>query len=330
MFDLGIDIDQLDEYGSTCVHLGVAKLDINTVRCLIEYCEGVDVRDFAGASTLMKARGMYRRLNAQLEEIDDTISCVERKKKRDIVKAGVECDIHRCETIIKYLREQGFEDAQSDLVLESAALALLLNIGASCDFNPPLKVTLVSAKSHEELIDHPSLGAFYVENCISPKLIDFLLTTYTKLPLSSQRERKVAVCSLRKYYHDFSATLALTLSNSLSKVGMTGAVVFSNVRFLDYNQPGSELPAHIDLCKVEPLTGRRSTHTILLYLSDFEFGGETALLLEEKNGESGLNVICDVGVKAGRCLVFDHNTPHCGRLVRDGGKKLIRTECYFQ
>jgi hypothetical protein len=50
------------------------------------------------------------------------------------------------------------------------------------------------------------------------------------------------------------------------------------LRILEYSLAGCGLPPHTDGTKVCEVTGRRSTHTLLLYLSDCAVGGETVLM----------------------------------------------------
>jgi hypothetical protein len=50
------------------------------------------------------------------------------------------------------------------------------------------------------------------------------------------------------------------------------------LRILEYSHAGCGLPPHTDGTKVCEVTGRRSTHTLLLYLSDCAVGGETVLM----------------------------------------------------
>jgi hypothetical protein len=59
--------------------------------------------------------------------------------------------------------------------------------------------------------------------------------------------------------------------------------IFQHIRFLNYEQAGGVLPPHVDLCRIDEKSGLRSTHTFILYLTDSEYGGETALLQELRN-----------------------------------------------
>ena len=98
--------------------------------------------------------------------------------------------------------------------------------------------------------------------------------------------------------------------------------VFQHIRFLKYERKGGVLPAHVDLCRVDEKSGRRSTHTFILYLTTCENGGGTALLDEL----SSPTVLAVAQPKRGRALIFPHNTPHSGLEVDCVPKVLLRGE----
>lgn len=68
-------------------------------------------------------------------------------------------------------------------------------------------------------------------------------------------------------------------------------VVYCNkyLRFLEYKTVGSELLPHRDGIKTCEDTGIKSTHTLLLFLSDCEIGGET-LIMDDTLGVTGDNI----------------------------------------
>ena len=229
--------------------------------------------------------------------------------------------------IYEYLDGKGATLSEDESALENEILSIY-NINR-CQTLPTLTYVVDSGKVP---VSHPANGACYIDQCISNELCDYLAgKVYSSLPVAIQRDRKTALCSERRYYSDWSSVLSLAISSSVSRIGLGNFVVFQNVRYLNYDTVDSELTPHIDLSKTSPLTGRRSTHTILLYLTDFDEGGETALM-EELNGEErrgAPNILCDVKIRKGRCLIFNHDTPHLGRKVEASGKMLIRTEGYF-
>ena len=61
------------------------------------------------------------------------------------------------------------------------------------------------------------------------------------------------------------------------------SMVYPHMRFLFYEESGSFLPPHVDLTRRD-MNGVVSTCTFILYLTDCEEGGETALLDSLKDG----------------------------------------------
>ena len=98
--------------------------------------------------------------------------------------------------------------------------------------------------------------------------------------------------------------------------------IFEHIRFLNYEQAGGVLPPHVDLCRIDEKSGLRSTHTFILYLTDCEYGGETALLQELRNPK----VLLVTRPKRGRALIFPHFCPHAGLEVVTAPKLLLRGE----
>ena len=188
------------------------------------------------------------------------------------------------------------------------------------------------------------------------------------------------LCSVRSYYCDVDQfvtrillgalqKLSLSLSSSPSSENQTcggndgdgnnrsngdGAgtaahgnskVVLPFMRFLSYDTAGTRLAPHVDLSRVDFDSGRRSTHSFLLYLTDCNEGGETTLLrnlvgdrasckhhqdnkhqvCNDHGGDDG-NVIVRVRPKMGRLLLFPHACPHQGEAIVDVPKLLIRGE----
>ena len=95
----------------------------------------------------------------------------------------------------------------------------------------------------------------------------------------------------RRFYHDAENMISGPLENIiLSQLLRTGLyddvdklIVHCNkyLRILEYNHPGGGLSPHTDGCKVCEESQLSSTHTLLLYLTDCQEGGETILLTED-------------------------------------------------
>ena len=80
----------------------------------------------------------------------------------------------------------------------------------------------------------------------------------------------------------------------------------------------------------------RSTHTLILYLTDCEKGGETRLIHRlprpddsEDQQERDLTSSHDVKPRRGRLLLFPHLQPHEGRPTIDCPKIFLRGEMYI-
>jgi 2OG-Fe(II) oxygenase superfamily len=190
--------------------------------------------------------------------------------------------------------------------------------------------------------DHPGRGSVLIDDMLSSNAVDVLLRLYNSLPIDmNQRQKKnSAVCSERSYYCDAEGVLQKLLQEGLCRVGFsvsdsnsvltststTNVRVFPHMRFLNYIRPGSSLPPHVDLCRVDPFcpdAQKRSTHTFILYLSDCISGGETRLLDDLR--EQG-RARATVAPRRGRLLIFPHSTPHEGLEVVDVPKILLRGE----
>lgn len=130
--------------------------------------------------------------------------------------------------------------------------------------------------------------------------------------------------------------------------------VFQYQRFLEYMQQGSKLDPHTDGTKVCDDTSLTSTHTLLLYLTTCERGGET-MLLTKKCSSNNSNTIdkhhqssnkdqlslkgedsTSIGNGSillhatqpirGRILLFPHATLHAGAVVQSVPKICLRAE----
>ena len=116
--------------------------------------------------------------------------------------------------------------------------------------------------------------------------------------------------------------VGLVESSSGGRASPSPSSVFQHMRFLHYDRAGGILPPHVDLCRVDGASGLRSTHTFILYLTDCEHGGGTALLKELRDPK----VIAVAQPKRGRALIFPHLCPHSGLEVISAPKLLLRGE----
>jgi hypothetical protein len=116
--------------------------------------------------------------------------------------------------------------------------------------------------------------------------------------------------------------------------------VFRYQRFLEYARVGSKLDPHTDGTKICDDTQLTSTHTLLLYLTDCQVGGETILMtqcskelpqppLNDNNNNKYANVplvLYATQPRRGRILLFSHLTPHAGAAVVSSPKICLRAE----
>ena len=76
----------------------------------------------------------------------------------------------------------------------------------------------------------------------------------------------------------------------------------------------------------------KSTHTLLLYLTDCKYGGETLILenccsnIKDDNNNNNNNIVSSVRPKRGRIFVFPHTTPHAGAKIQSIPKICLRAE----
>eukprot|EP00977_Amphora_coffeiformis_P016815 scaffold5323_cov173-Amphora_coffeaeformis.AAC.1 len=132
-----------------------------------------------------------------------------------------------------------------------------------------------------------------------------------------------------------SVVTTATTTREADSQAMDCCHVFRYQRFLEYTRVGSQLATHTDGTKICDETGRQSTHTLLLYLTDCPTGGETRLMLSSsrKDEEKGCRInhleeepYYDVHPKRGRILLFPHATPHAGAPVVATPKICLRAE----
>ena len=106
--------------------------------------------------------------------------------------------------------------------------------------------------------------------------------------------------------------------------------VYAEMRFLSYDEPSGWLAPHTDLSRTDPVSGKRSTHTFILYLTDSMShgleGGETALLASHTPGDA----IAKVRPKRGRMFLFPHACLHEGCEVVSPPKIIIRGEALLE
>ncbi|KAJ3012244.1 hypothetical protein HKX48_006363 [Thoreauomyces humboldtii] len=92
------------------------------------------------------------------------------------------------------------------------------------------------------------------------------------------------------------------------------------LRFSKY-APGGQFRCHYDGQYVDPNDPlNASRYSLLVYLADVHHGGETRFL----NGIKGLTM--DIPPRTGRAVIFDYNAMHCGLMVREGEKIVMKAD----
>jgi hypothetical protein len=229
-------------------------------------------------------------------------------------------------------------------------------------------------------------------NCDSQcrKLFDIVEACRKSLPLDSKRPTVN-----RRFFHDINGQIVQMIEhivlNALigrrmeneSNFGGTKYGIFEKctncagdstffhvycnryVRILEYNVIGSGLAPHTDGSKICDITRYKSTHTLLLYLSDCEIGGETVIVDSTRVGWSKCSQIVvpkdhmyktpdafgdiyhrhaidvsygctktyaciGVSPQIGRIFLFPHEWPHAGALCRSIPKNVLRAEVTIQ
>mmetsp|Transcript_21689 Transcript_21689/g.51077 ORF Transcript_21689/g.51077 Transcript_21689/m.51077 type:complete len:684 (-) Transcript_21689:37-2088(-) len=179
-------------------------------------------------------------------------------------------------------------------------------------------------------IDHPGAGSMLIDDAICESQLARLVQIHNSLPLNESPEGSKRPS--RSYFCDAELEVQVFLKNCVdtARAALSAVApkernaplsVFDHMRFLEYTEIGGILPPHVDLSRTDKRSGLRSTHTFILYLTDCEDGGGTALLQQLKDPK----VLAVAQPKRGRALIFPHNCPHSGLEVKSA-KLLLRGE----
>lgn len=167
--------------------------------------------------------------------------------------------------------------------------------------------------------------------------------------VSNENDKK---CSNRYYIYDSDVIIRKEISKTLEKLrsiyfqdnngnnnrdddndndgenkqkhGLFCTNILPTMKYLKYSSPEISLQSHIDLSKEDPYLNITSTHTLIIYLTTCESGGET-VLLNDLN-QSTINI--PIQPVRGRLLIFPHHCPHKGETTIHFPKTLLRCEAY--
>lgn len=183
-------------------------------------------------------------------------------------------------------------------------------------------------------------GAFHIDAIFTETFLSNLIDVHSRLTVAPSEKPK---CASRSYFCDVSGGIVALLEQAIriasGPIGSNVQVrVFPQMRFLHYTKDGSALAPHVDLSHrdVRDLS-IKSTHTLILYLTDCSSGGGETVLLRslckklgndlkecsEGTGDCHDNVIASVSPKMGRLLIFPHFCPHEGRAICSKEPKLL-------
>ena len=305
--EAGIDIDNRNVYGQTPLYLACWKGSCVVVKLLLDYGANITITANGGSSCYSIAKRHSR---------NDVLDLLERYHVSDI---------------------------SANIVQMNKAIIV------NNSHNYQVSVLIDSSK------DHPGAGSYIVDNALTEEELCYLDSLWESLPIveacDDVDEQYTGVATVskneyrpsRRYFCDAEEEIQYMLKgcvqaarkaynkecNSESSATANSFVVkgsplsvFKHIRFLTYEKPGGVLPPHVDLCRVDDASGVRSTHTFILYLTDCNHGGGTALLKSLKDPQ----VIAVAQPKRGRAIMFPHSCPHSGLEVSVVPKVLLRGE----
>lgn len=282
----GVDLEAKNEYGQTALFLAASSGYSKAVKFLIWAGADVLTFDTAGASAFESAVALKR------HEVIPVMK-----------SALLDADAPKKDTKAENLQPQLTWDLVGPFT------------------KPGEMVCLIPLDS-----GHPGAGTCYIDNAFQDSFMDRLRRVIDMLPLAEPTK----VCSNdRSYFCDSLGWVSQALTEVILTVPEFHGKqvrIFPNMRILKYTKPGSSLPAHVDLTRVDPTTNITSTHTFLLYTTDCGAGGETVLL--EKLKAKPHVVIGKIEPKVGRLCLMPHMCPHEGGVVEDVPKVLLRGEFY--
>ena len=341
--DAGIDVNMKNIYGQTPLYLACWKGSVIVVEWLLEYGANFKI-NANGGSTCWGVAKSYGRVDVMelLERYENVASLYQHSQKESTsVPYGIDSTSstssekggYQVEILIDpSMDHPGAGACIVDNALSETQLRRLeslwqsLPLGDSCytdgedakqqQTDGRTDSTTVSEKS----LYRPSRSYF----CDAEQEIQFMLkgcVTAARNALELLNHQKVKNSSalpstLSSRPHP---TTAETTDGNRTAPPTS---LFQHIRFLHYDRSGGVLPAHVDLCRVDETSGRRSTHTFILYMNDCEHGGGTALLKHLADPE----VLAIIQPRKGRALIFPHMCPHSGLQVESLPKLLLRGE----
>lgn len=297
----GVDVNAQNEYGQTALYLAAWNGNVRLAQLLLEYGADPTIAASGGMSTIQSI-----------------------------------CEAHGRSEILQVLERFQIQSNATSMACQANGWLheLIANRHQELRSDPwQVTATVLIPKSS----DHQGAGSYLLEDAVPLDVIDQIVELWKRLPIDdslvkAKFKKKNVCCSVRSYYCDAEGWLSSNLILSLQSANLvpqntknSSEFIFPHMRFLHYEHVGVDLAPHVDLSRVSNLSGHRSTHTFILYLSDCCEGGET-VLLQELSGKSSNIELAKISPKCGRMLLFPHSCPHKGNAVVDVPKLLIRGE----
>ena len=190
------------------------------------------------------------------------------------------------------------------------------------------------------------LGTIVIDQGFTETFLNRLYRYFKTLPKHPPAKTS---CTTRRYLYDIDGSICETIERLVRHViSCSKTFVFRKFRVLSYDYVDGFVPPHVDLNRVNR-DGVRSTHTLILYLSDCERGGETRMMHRLPNqrrkyhddvfdhnekkvssSSSSSSFQYDVKPRRGRLLLFPHLQPHEGRPTIDCPKIFLRGEMFIE
>jgi hypothetical protein len=346
LIEAGVDVDQRDEYGMTALLLSAWLGRSPVVRLLLRAGADRDAADPLGNTLLSLTALRVPSINSGTAESTwhPFIKC-STMSETEISPPGL-ATLYRRGYVLEY-------PTPATQHLSAPVLSVLI---------PPRVSRIPDAAAFwsQHAVKGAEPGAYCFDHCFAEEFLDRLLSIFRKLPVAPSEK---AHCASRSYFCDVAGDIARAIEKVVRLLGSCpgGAAVsgedaelplrvkvFQQLRFMHYEHDGSALAPHVDLARTDvhsatsfevsaasrPVT---STHTLILYLTDCDVGGETILLdslprcgTTSTEGFSAEHP-ASVAPRRGRLLLFPHNCPHEGSAVfATHPKILLRGEVYLE
>ena len=208
--------------------------------------------------------------------------------------------------------------------------------------------------------DHQFRHGLVIDDACPSEWIQKVQEIRLSLPLNSKRPTVD-----RRFFRDddryITAMIEGIVANALESHGYRHGSfdIYCNkyLRILEYNRKGAELLPHTDGTKTCEDTSRKSSHTLLLFLSDCHIGGCTVIMdgkgdwskqsnlivreeclfsHDDANGQPGQqqlrsnrnvdHITLGVQPQCSRIFLFPHKWPHAGEMCDSIPKIALRAE----